>query len=31
MKKNTRFHQIGRDAQREQKNGHEIKLCDVIT
>ena len=31
MKKNTRLHQLGGDAQREQKNGHVIKLRYVIT
>ena len=31
MKKNARLHQLGEDAQREQKNGHMIKLHDIIT
>ena len=25
MKKNTRLHKLGRDAQRERKNGHMIR------
>ena len=31
MIENTRLHQLGKDAQREQKNGHVIWSRDVIT
>ena len=30
MKKNTRLHQLGGDAQRKQKNGNVIKSHNVI-
>ena len=33
MKKNTRLYQLKReeDAQRERKNDHVVRSCDVIT